>query len=117
MPKVKKARKLKAKKRTLAEFKHWINGLSEFRDEGWHPDFTQWNHIQDSINSIIEEEYVYEEEQFPHPSIAVPYSTQTTVTVPTSLVSPEAQYNQTDIESRLSQDIDTSDGNYVSEFE
>lgn len=124
-----RVKKQRIKKRTLIEFKNWINGLSEFREDGWHPDVQQWRHIQDSINSIIESQHY--EESVPQPTYSQPLqepaynAPMLESNIPQYPQHPSSSFDgsnhpthvQSSLEQRLKSDIDTSDGNYTSEFE
>ena len=44
-----------AKKRTLNEFKAWLQGVEELQPAGWAPTADQWKLIRRSIENITEE--------------------------------------------------------------
>ena len=115
----KKTRKRRVKKRTLIEFKNWIDGMHEFEDEDWSPSSEQWNYIKDSIYAIIEEEYFDD-----NPVIQQPQSNNFNQTYQPPVIPQGSGLNNIhvsqpvgNIDNRLKQDIDTSDGQYKSEFE
>lgn len=130
--KVGRMKKVRAKKRTLDEFKNWLEGLSEFQPENWIPSKDQWEHIKTSIAAIREPIIVTSE--ISHDDIIQPtvYAAPVHVTQHREYVAPvqssldavpvrsTAGSNQ-HIDMRkpnaIKTDIDTSDGNYTSDFE
>lgn len=49
------AKKIK-KSQTLAEFKAWLQGITEIQPTNWAPDAAQWRMIKDRIDNIAEQE-------------------------------------------------------------
>jgi len=125
-PRAKRMKKIKAKKRTLQEFKNWLEGLQEFQPENWVPTSDQWEHIKASIAAIKEQDIITTEISSieRQPSIIQSPSRQYAQPVQSSLdMAPvtHAAGNAAHIDMRnptaITQDIDTSDGNYTSDFE
>ena len=50
-------KKKRIKKRTLGEFKAWLEGIEDMQENDWCPNSTQWLTIRLAIGGIIEEEY------------------------------------------------------------
>lgn len=111
--KPKKIKKPKVKNRTLEEFKSWLDGMQEFQELTWTPNYEQWSHIRDSISAIIEPELITATIESHTPTVRSNpiLSTATPVT-------PVRQHVDMQKSTSLIQnDIDTSDGNYTSDFE
>jgi hypothetical protein len=53
MTKQKKPKTAQVKAMSVQEFQFWINGLSSFQEEGWHPNKAQWDHIKVLIDNLI----------------------------------------------------------------
>lgn len=43
---------------SVQEFKMWIKGLSEFQDDNWSPNKSQWEHIRSLIDGLNETQIV-----------------------------------------------------------
>lgn len=112
-----KRKKHKAKKRTLIEFKTWVEGLSEFQEDGWVPNLEQWEHIKSSIDAITENS--------PVPNVVTPQHHTNVSTarmnpvLPTSKLSASVPSQNMNLHepSKVKRDIDTSNGHYTSDFE
>ena len=119
----KKMKKKKIIKRNLEEFKSWILGFQEFQNEDWHPNYEQWEHIKDSINAIKETNLkskssemsstVYEQ---PIRRYANPVHSSLDVS-PVPTITSSSPHIDMRNSSNTTQNIDTSDGNYKSDFE
>ena len=49
----KKGKNAQVKAMSVQEFQFWINGLSSFQEDGWHPNKAQWDHIKELIDNLI----------------------------------------------------------------
>lgn len=124
-PKVKRMKRVRAKKRTLQEFKNWLEGLQEFQPDNWVPSSDQWEHIKASIAAIKESEFITSEISSieRQPSIMQP-TKQYIAPVQSSLdmgpvTSAPGVTQHIDMRKpdAITTDIDTSNGNYKSDFE
>lgn len=114
-------KKIKAKKRTLDEFKNWLEGLSEFQPDDWVPSNEQWEHIKASIAVIKEPEIIESTvSSIEQPVRAKTYVQPVQSSLDVNHIPMSPGINQ-HIDMRkpqaIKQDIDTSDGNYTSDFE
>jgi hypothetical protein len=124
------AKKIK-KSQTLAEFKAWLQGITEIQPANWAPDAAQWRMIKDRIDNIIEQEFQPVQTQTipTGPMYRAPVATSG-LPIPSSLGGPEQQVEELPRRRRQAAppmvtvpeqkiktpDIDTSNGGYDSSF-
>lgn len=115
--KPKKIKKPKVKKRTLEEFKSWLDGMQEFQEPTWTPNYEQWSHIKDSISVIIEPETLTTTLET-HSTRSNPILNTTSVVNPAvnPVVNPVRQHLDMQKSTSLINN-DAQDGNYTSDFE
>ena len=57
---------------SVQEFKMWIKGLSDFQDDNWSPNKSQWEHIRLLIDSLSDNVVVSRPQQQAQPMIRQP---------------------------------------------
>jgi len=119
--KTKKMKKKKIQKLTLTEFKVWLSALEQFQDDNWHPTSDQWDTIKAHMMAIKESKpeigntinNVSSQTAIPRrPTSVMPSPINRMASLP--IQEPSAVLD--DVKHQLKSDIDTSDGNYNSEF-
>lgn len=65
-----KKKRITKKKRTLSEFRAWLEGVEELQGDDWCPDADQWKLIRAAIDGIVEEA---PPEPAPAPAAGNPY--------------------------------------------
>jgi hypothetical protein len=112
-------KKIKPKKRTLNEFKNWLAGLQEFQSDEWVPNRLQWDLIKSSIEVIKEPQPIESvlESVISEPIKPRIYQQPVQSGLDVPVINPSTKPH---IDMRnpnaITQDIDTSDGNYISDF-
>lgn len=131
------------KKITVSEFRFWLQGVEEMQPEGWTPDSRQWAKIREKIDQITEAEQPARPPlQYPQgvrearpaptqganvpPSIPVPVGPSNLQSQPQIPRGPKTATTRTGLPVSLSSgpqqmplrtpDIDTSSGDYDSQF-
>lgn len=118
----------KNKEVTLVEFKAWLEGVEELQPKNWCPDATQWKLIRNKIKNIIVEEPQQQSPSLydgpgggnlttpPRPSFTPPPPIKSSLEdISITPPSPKAAQLLTG-DTRITPDIDTSDGSYASSF-
>ena len=102
-----KQQKPKVKRRTLPEFKNWLEGLREFQADDWYPSAEQWASICEAIYAIKDKGVA----ENGNTTVSIPPTQNTFIRAPaqTSTLERPVPVNFADPEL-LKQDIDTSDG-------
>ena len=118
---------------TLAEFKAWLEGVEELQDRNWVPDLKQWKLIRNKIKKISDTAPVAPISNTEVPLLQPQTQTPTAsaLGIPPAPISggvggipvnaeiigpsPDAQAMLTG-ETRKTPDIDTSTGQYASDF-
>ncbi len=135
------AARKRVKKQSLAEFRAWLNGVEELQPEDWAPTADQWKLIRGKIDGITEPKpvvappatppapanYVPAPQGNPHqqmvhahipapppPVGGVPAGPMTQPTPEAVAVMPVQQ--PVDVAAAAKPNMDTSDGNYDSNF-
>jgi hypothetical protein len=122
-----KPRVKKGKKRTLSEFKNWLEGIEEMQDTDWYPTKEQWNKIKLNLMAIIEEVIEVEVDTISTNTLRAPYSypsgspnnqnIDSTLEFQPVVKSQAKNLSVSDVQpDKFKQDIDTSNGNYESDF-
>jgi len=115
------AKKRKAKKVSLNEFRAWLEGIEEMQEDGWTPSAEQWNTIRDRVNHIVPDVT----EKIVEKTVAAPTARVTPAPqIPARTSAPSILQDLTPnapkpqmVDGRIkTPDIDTTDGEYKSGF-
>jgi hypothetical protein len=102
----------------LSEFRAWLEGVEELQDKSWHPDAKQWKLIRRKIDSVVCTQNTMQQSPLVTDS---PVTHRAVIPATSSLLSTVTPTNTNTIESIApispkTPDIDTSTGNYDSQY-